>query len=581
MKVSLSAFLAAVLAVSVGCSSGPSAPAASSPPGAAPAAPAASQTPTPSPAPGENATSRRVESLLGLKAPAAVDEEEGKPEDSPSTFVDPKTGTKMMRIPKTPLYYVKNGRLFNVIVSDKAGLALVSEDEKAYYIAAAADRKPKAKTAGSKETATSDELRDLHPIVELAADETEAVTPPVSHDSFRFEELSDGLPRSGMWRQNFALGDLDGSGRPQIVSGPARLTASELKVFKLGKDEDGKWRWRSQKLEVENPEGINVSYGGVALGDMDGDGRLDIVFGGHGSGPAIAYNKGDFRFRIESRGLPRRMSTRALAVADVTGDGKPDILAISDTSEYAPTGGHPRDDKGYLLGYDARLFVNEGSQFREVHSGLEKACYGYAVALVTPSEGAPFYASDCHYVGGRTTLFSYDRGAERFSYIGEGLLEKFALEAGAAAGTYQGYPAAYTSYFRRSPEGAVKPIDGQGVSIYYRKDGAMQRKRIVRTFQFDAASPAIAVGDLNGDGLDDVVWADESTHRLRVFFQTSAGEFEELDPAREPAFVNHPTCLRIADVDGDGRKDVVMMYQYLTGDETRAGGLRFFRGLLK
>jgi hypothetical protein len=45
--------------------------------------------------------------------------------------------------------------------------------------------------------------------------------------------------------------------------------------------------------------------------------------------------------------------------------------------------------------------------------------------------------------------------------------------------------------------------------------------------------------------------------------------------------VNHPTSIRIGDVDGDGRPDVVMMYQYLTDDETKAGGLRVFRGLPK
>ena len=48
----------------------------------------------------------------------------------------------------------------------------------------------------------------------------------------------------------------------------------------------------------------------------------------------------------------------------------------------------------------------------------------------------------------------------------------------------------------------------------------MKSRRVVKTLQFDAASQAIAVGDLNGDGLDDVVWADESTQRVRVFFQT-------------------------------------------------------------
>ena len=583
MKASLSATLAAVLAVAAGCSSSPSTPAASPASGAAPvASPGASATPSPSPspAPGESASNRRVETLFGLKVPAEIDDE-GKPEDIPSTFVDPKTGRKLMRIPKSPVYFVHNERLFNAIVNDTVGILLVSEDEKAYYIAAPGDGKAKPSAARPGETVNPEELRNLRPIIEIPAEETEAVTPHVSKDSFRFEELSDGLPKSGMWRQNFALGDLDGSGRPQIVATPARLTASEIRVFNLTKGEDGKWRWRNQKLEIENPENIGAYYGGVALGDMDGDGRLDIVFGGHGSGPAVAYNQGGFKFRIESRGLPRRMSTRAMAVADVNGDGKPDILAISDTSEYVESGHHPRDENGYLLGYDVRLFLNEGSRFREVHSGLEKACFGYGITLVTPAEGAPFFASDCHYIGGRTTLFSYDRSSESFSYIGEGLMEQYALEAGVAAGTYHGYPAAYTSYFKRSPDGAVKPIDGQGISIYYRKGDTMQRKRVVKTLQFDADSPAIAAGDLNGDGLDDVVWADESTHRVRVFFQTAAGEFEELDPAREPVFVNHPTCLRIADVDGDGHKDVVLMYQYLTGDETRAGGFRVFRGLPK
>jgi hypothetical protein len=278
VKVLVPSLLAALLLGAAGCSSSPSTPAAS------PASAAAA--PSPSPAPGGSATSGRAEALFGVKqpaAPAAIDDEQEEPEDSPSTFVDPKTGKKMMRIPKSPIYYTRNGRLFNAIVADNVGLPLVSEDEKAYYIAAPGDRKAKPNAARSGIVANSEELRNLHPIIEMPADETEAVTPPVSHDSFRFEELSNGLPKSGMWRQNFALGDLDGSGRPQIVATPARLTASQIRVFKLDKDEDGKWRWRSPKLELENPENIGAFYGGVALGDMDGDGRTSSLAG---TGPA-------------------------------------------------------------------------------------------------------------------------------------------------------------------------------------------------------------------------------------------------------------------------------------------------------
>src|ERR1019366_3224318 len=100
MKVLVPALFAALALGAAGCSSSPSTPAASPASGGAPAAsPGAPPiaAPSPSPPPGGSATSGRVEALFGVKqpaAPAAIDDEQ---EDSPSTFVDPKTGKKMMR----------------------------------------------------------------------------------------------------------------------------------------------------------------------------------------------------------------------------------------------------------------------------------------------------------------------------------------------------------------------------------------------------------------------------------------------------------------------------------------------------
>ncbi|MCM3875691.1 MAG: VCBS repeat-containing protein [Thermoanaerobaculia bacterium] len=573
MKVSLSALSAAVLAGAIGCSSaGPSAPAAKT--AAESKAEKAAE---------DARRNERAKSLLGLQTPADVPGEETG-ELATTTVVDKETGKKLLRIPKQSVYYEKEGRLIHSVVSGP-GLPILRQDEKAYFVLAPPDApKPDPRKAGAPDP------DDLKPIVELPASEAAVVTPKTWTGTFRFEEISEGLPRAGMWRENFDMGDILGQGRPQIVAPPARLTGNFIRAYRLDKGDadDSRWRWRLADLSFENPDKIDAAYGAATLADLDADGKLDIVFGGHGSGPAIAFNKGGGAFKVETRGLPRQMSTRAIAAGDLNGDGRQDLVVISDDPEWMLTGGQPLAEKGsdYVRGYDVRGFVNEGTHFREVHKGLEGACFGYAIALVVPKDakdGLPFYSSACRYSSGVTHLYEFDPKLEEFRFAGvAGAIETWAQHMGSAAGTYIGRPAAFAAWFKRSPTGALPKIDGQGITVYYRNaDGKMAGKRIVKTLQFDAGSPAIAAGDLNGDGLDDVVWCDESTQRMRVFFQTPEGEFEELPVDREPTFVNHPTSLRIADFDGDGHKDVVLMYQYLTGDETRAGGFRAFRGLSK
>ena len=530
MKASLTALSAAVLAGAIGCSSsGPSAPAAKT------AAQSKAEKADEDAKRAEHST-ERAKALLGLQTPADVPGgETGEPETS--TVVDAETGRKLLRIKKQVFYYEKEGRLFNSVVVGP-GLPIVRQDEKAYFVLAPPDPpKSDPRKAGAPEP------DDLKPIVELPASEAAVVTPKTWKGAFRFEEISEGLPRAGMWRENFDVGDVLGQGRPQIVAPPARLTGNFIRVYRLDKGEDNKWRWRLAELTFENPGKVHAAYGAATLADLDGDGVLDIVFGGHGAGPAIAFNKGGGRFTVETRGLPSEMSTRAIAAGDLNGDGRQDLLVISDDPEWLLTSGHPRADKDsdYVRGYDVRGFLNEGTHFREVHKGLEGACFGYAIALVVPKDGLPFYSSACRYTSAASHLYEFDPKLEEFRYAGTDVVELWSQHMGSAAGTYRGRPAAFAAWFKRSPFGAMPKIDGQGITVYYRGgDGKMAGKRVVKTLQFDAGSPAIAVGDLDGDGLDDVVWCDESTQRMRVFFQTPDGEFEELPADREPTFVNHP-----------------------------------------
>lgn len=567
---------------------------ATSAPGEAPppAAVATVQDPAPQnvvPAPPSVEEVERLKKLA--ETLAALKGQEASAEGGGQVIVERK-GRQLQKILKIERqHYALRGRLYNAVVADRAGTPIVDEDAEAYYIDLPADLPP----SPAMQLASPNEEGPKY-IVPMTEDQAEVVTPAISKKKIAFAEMSSGLPTAGMWRENFSMADLDGDGRPEIVSPPARLSGRTLQVFKLV---DRKWIL-PKELSFDDPEAIGFEYGGLATGDFDRDGKIDIVYGRHGGGPAVAYNLGGFKFRIETRGLPKPMSTRAMAVGDLNADGALDIIAMSDEPEYSNVKDRevagdasvrqPRPD-GYVMGYDVRAFLQQkDGKFEEVRSGLDQSCFGYSISLFAPASdgGAPFFAGSCRYQGMRTVIRTYDPAAKTWSEAGEReafgttnptYAESMAAHLGTATGTYRGFPAAFMSYIIAAPQAASRNVSGNGVSIYYRNGTSWQRKRVVKTVESATTSQGVATGDLDGDGLDDLAWADETRRRVRIFFQTPGGEFEELDEKSQPRFVNHVPALQIADVDGDGKRDVVVMVQYLTGDETRSGGFRVFRNL--
>lgn len=530
-------------------------------------------------------TSRALSGLPPLEKAEAT-----TPPDEWVIFKDKETGRRVQRIPKGPLLRVENGKLRHALLNPEMFLIdLVREDDKFYYVEA-----PPEPSAEAQRLADVDVPDGLDRLVDVPSIEYEVVAPPTSKTRIRFDEKSEGLPTSGFWRTNMKVADLDGGGSLEIVAPPPRLSGSTSPVvFRF----DGT-RWTRVELQLEMAgERLRFGAGGISVADVDGDGKPDIVGIGHGVGPVVAFNEGNLRFRLEARGLPREMSGRAIEAGDIDGDGLVDLVAASDAPESARLADKRIKDEalgkaaapavdadGYREGLDMRIFLGQkGGGFAESSTGLENACFGYSLALsVHPAGGgAPFFVSGCRYQGGRALLYEWDAAAKASRYVGRGVVEEFSFHSGSATGTYHGFPAAFATYVKGNVAGAVqKPVRGQGVSIYYRDSEGWKRKRLVKALAAESRESAgIGVGDLNGDGLDDVVWADESVGRVRVFFQTAAGEFEELDPALQPRFVNHSMSVEIADVDRDGRNDIVLMYEYRTTDKSRAGGIRYFRNL--
>jgi hypothetical protein len=124
---------------------------------------------------------------------------------------------------------------------------------------------------------------------------------------------------------SIAIGDVDGDGRPDIVVGGDGGGAVELLV------NTGGARLRNVALCLCG--GLSPS---VALGDLDGDGSTDVIVAnrlgedGNKSGDLVVLLNDDAApFKHDPVHYPAGAEPRSVAVGDVNGDGRPDVIVAN------------------------------------------------------------------------------------------------------------------------------------------------------------------------------------------------------------------------------------------------------------
>ena len=253
--------------------------------------------------------------------------------------------------------------------------------------------------------------------------------------------------------------------------------------------------------------------GGVAIGDLTGDGLPEIILGSNQDGPKIFLNEGKFRFRdiTSAAGLSSHKPwTTGIALADVNGDGRLDI--------YVSHAG---------LGDDAsrrnELWINDG----------------------VGADSVPHFSEHAHDYGidddGYTTQAAF------FDYDHDGDLDLIVINNS---------PRPASSFGLRNTR---NERDHKGGDRLYRNDGGHFTDVSAKAGIFGSEvgfGLGLGVADLNRDGWPDIYISNDFFEHDYVYINNHDGTFTE---SMQKALNNSSYFsmgMDIADVDNDGMPDI-------------------------
>ncbi|MEM4188096.1 MAG: VCBS repeat-containing protein [Candidatus Hadarchaeum sp.] len=437
----------------------------------------------------------------------------------------------------------------------KSKMEKVGEDEEFVYLRNLPIEDPRSASHEAWVLHESRELTYLDRVEELkkhkVIDPTEVFAPMPFTRWLSFEEVSNGLPSDGQWQTALAVVDINKDGLLDIVTPPARQEPNGRgHIFLQGKG----MTWK--EANVRWPGDVPWDYGAVVCEDFDRDGILDLVFAFHFKSMWLLHgassSDGVLTFDRAEK-LPQAhgsVTSRALAVGDFDGDRRPDLAVLAELDL----------DLGSVTNIESGLvyvLLNKPAGWKVVDLG-GKRIYGdfIRVADLDGDGWADVIAAKNTNADVPFAFLNRERGDKWEAVSPSGLPWMPYVFSVAASRNRRGPDWVALAMMQSVRWGGVQH---QVNTVRLAKLGT--GNTLVDTgelLRYDGAYlSAVAVGDLGGDGHQDVVvGAGDGT--LTVFVNRGKGLWlQEMGSPKLPeARISY---LEVKDLDGDGLNELIVM----------------------